>query len=102
MVIPGIRDHHERIDGKGYPNGLKGEGISLAGRIVAIADAFDAMTTDRTYRKKLPLEEAMKELHRCADTQFDAHLVSEFGVYIVKAREKLFKPKVPEVGVEPT
>ncbi|MBI1976542.1 MAG: HD domain-containing protein [Candidatus Omnitrophica bacterium] len=102
LIVPGIRDHHERFDGKGYPKGIKGEDISLAGRIVSIADAFDAMTTDRTYRKKLPIEESMKELHRCAGSQFDPKLVNGFEVYIVKAREKLFKKPLPEVGVEPT
>ncbi len=102
LIVPGIREHHERFDGKGYPKGLKGEEISLAGRVVAIADTFDAMTTDRPYRKKLAIEEAMKEIHHCAGTQFDPQLANEFGVYIVKAREKLFKKSMPEVGVEPT
>ena len=90
LIIPGIRDHHERYDGKGYPKGLKAEQISLAGRIVSITDAFDAMTTDRPYRKRLPTEEAMMELVRCGGTQFDPELVAEFQRYITKTREKLF------------
>jgi len=70
-----VRHHHERIDGKGYPDGLKGEKISLASRIVAIADTFDAMTSKRAYREKVRIDEAIAELKRHRGTQFDAGIL---------------------------
>jgi len=73
-----IFQHHERWDGRGYPQGLKGERINLLSRIVAIADAFDAMTSDRPYRRALSREEALEELKRGAGTQFDPKLVEVF------------------------
>ncbi|MCL5961215.1 MAG: HD-GYP domain-containing protein [Chloroflexi bacterium] len=73
-----IEHHHERLDGSGYPRGLKGDEIPLGARIIAVADAFDAMTTDRPYRKALSLQEAVDELNRCAGTQFDARVVAQF------------------------
>ena len=77
-LIPGVLYHHERMDGKGYPAGLSGENIPLMGRIICIADCFDAMTSNRTYRRALPLEVAMIELRRCAGTQFDPKLADAF------------------------
>jgi HD-GYP domain-containing protein (c-di-GMP phosphodiesterase class II) len=71
-----IRSHHERWDGKGYPEGLAGEQIYLPARIFMLADTFDAMTTDRPYRKALPLHAALEEVERCAGTQFDPELAS--------------------------
>ncbi len=76
--IPIILHHHERYDGSGYPNGLKGDSIPLESRILAIADAFDAITSPRPYRKQLSVPEALSELKRCAGTQFDAKLVEVF------------------------
>lgn len=73
-----ICTHHERWDGKGYPNGLKGEEIPLEARIVAIADAYDAMTSQRPYRESLSSEEAAEELKRNAGTQFDPSIVKVF------------------------
>lgn len=73
-----VYHHHERWDGFGYPSGLAGEAIPLGARIVAIADAFEVMTSDRVYQTKRTLVEALKELHRCAGTQFDAALVKHF------------------------
>lgn len=70
--------HHERYDGKGYPQGMKGTEIPLNARIMAIADAFDAMTTDRPYRKGLPVETALGELKVGAGSQFDPRLVDVF------------------------
>jgi len=70
--------HHERPDGKGYPKGLSNGDIPLQSRIIAIADSYDAMTSERTYRKKSSVDEAVGELKRCAGTQFDAHLVQVF------------------------
>lgn len=75
---PIIRSHHERMDGKGYPDGLKGEEIPLDVRIVSLADAFDAMTTNRAYRSALPTEFAVEELKLCSGAQFDPVLVDLF------------------------
>lgn len=71
-----IHSHHERFDGSGYPDGLRGEQIPILARIVAIADAFDAMTTTRSYRKALPVAHALEEMRRCAGSQFDPRLVT--------------------------
>jgi len=76
--IPVILHHHEHYDGKGYPSGLKGDNIPLESRILAIADAFDAITSPRPYRKQLSIQEALNELKRCAGTQFDPKLVDVF------------------------
>lgn len=74
-----VSEHHERIDGKGYPNGLKGEEIDLLARIVCVADAFDAMTSERSYRRDtLTKEEALQELVDCSGTQFDCTIVEAF------------------------
>jgi len=80
-----VRHHHERYDGKGYPDGLKGEDIPLIARVVTVADAFDAMTSDRPYRAKRPVEAAVAEVGRGARTQFDP-LVAEAFVTIPIAR----------------
>lgn len=77
-IIPGVLHHHERFDGKGYPGGLAGHDIPLMGRIICLADCFDAMTSSRTYRKALPLEVALTEIRRCSGTQFDPELTEAF------------------------
>jgi putative nucleotidyltransferase with HDIG domain len=77
-VVPIIKYHHERVDGQGYPEGLKGEAIPFLARILSVADAFDAMTSDRKYRSKLGLEDAKKQLVQGAGTQFDADVVAKF------------------------
>ena len=77
-IIPGLKYHHEKIDGRGYPEGLAEENIPLIAKIVAVADTFDAMTSDRPYRKALSREEAFEELKRCSGTQFDKDLVGAF------------------------
>jgi putative nucleotidyltransferase with HDIG domain len=77
-IIPGVLHHHERYDGKGYPAGLAGENIPMMGRIICLADCFDAMTSSRTYRKALPLEVALTEIRRCSGTQFDPVLSDAF------------------------
>jgi HD-GYP domain-containing protein (c-di-GMP phosphodiesterase class II) len=74
-LAPIIGAHHERWDGRGYPDGLAGESIPLAARIIAVADAFNAMTTKRPYRDALPIEVAMEELERGAGSQFDPTVV---------------------------
>ena len=77
-VVPIVRHHHERIDGNGYPDGLKGNAIPLAARIISVADAFDAMTSDRQYRMRFSLEEAVEQLKSGIGTQFDADVVNNF------------------------
>jgi len=77
-IQPAILYHHERIDGKGYPEGLAGPQIPLEARILAVVDSFDAMTSARPYRPPLSLEEATVELRRCAGTQFDPTIVDAF------------------------
>ena len=86
-IIPCIRHHHERLDGSGYPDGLKGERIPLWARILAVADAFDSMTSDRPYRKALSSEAAIDELKRCVMTQFDPEIVKTF-IDILSGRGK--------------
>jgi HD-GYP domain-containing protein (c-di-GMP phosphodiesterase class II) len=70
-AIVGVRHHHERMDGKGYPDGLVGEQIPLFARIIMVSDAFDSMTSTRVYRQAKTTEEAFTELRRCEGTQFD-------------------------------
>ena len=77
-VIDGIRYHHERYDGKGYPDGLAGEDIPLVARILCLADSYDAMTSNRVYRKRLTSEEVRGELIRCSGSQFDPNLTDRF------------------------
>ncbi|WMJ78892.1 MULTISPECIES: HD domain-containing phosphohydrolase [unclassified Sedimentibacter] len=81
-----VLKHHERWDGNGYPGGFKGEEISIQSRIIAIADAYDAMTSDRPYRRGMSSEEALKELKRCSGTQFDADITEIFISMIKEAQ----------------
>jgi HD-GYP domain-containing protein (c-di-GMP phosphodiesterase class II) len=94
VVRAGIRNHHERWDGKGYLEGLEGEEIPMIGRILAVADAFSAMTTTRPYRKALPVEEALKRLGDAAGTQLQEDLVAAFIIGIETA------PNAPMPGEE--
>jgi putative two-component system response regulator len=77
-MIACIRNHHERWDGSGYPDKLKGEDIPLLARIVCLGDAYDAMATDRPYKKAIPMDECKKILRRQAGPQFDPDLVELF------------------------
>lgn len=77
-VIPIVKHHHERYDGSGYPGKLKGEDIPYLARIAAVADAFDAMTSKRTYRDSLPLEIVKQEIEKCKGTQFDPNCADAF------------------------
>lgn len=76
MVISAIKHHHERWDGKGYPDGLAGENIPLLARIISLADSYDAMTTDRPYREGLSTKKVFEELEKNAGSQFDPQIVS--------------------------
>jgi response regulator RpfG family c-di-GMP phosphodiesterase len=84
-----VRHHHERYDGKGYPDGLKGDDIPLIARIVTVADAFDAMTSDRPYRSKRPLAVALEEIGRGAGTQFDPTAADAFLTIPVTRLEQI-------------
>jgi len=77
-VLPAVLHHHERYDGRGYPHGLAGEEIPVFARIIAIADTFDAMSSNRAYRAAMAREQVLNELSRSAGTQLDPHMVSEF------------------------
>lgn len=77
-ILPGIRHHHEKYDGKGYPDALKGGAIPTMARIISVCDTFDAMTSDRPYRKGLHAELALQELRKQAGTQFDPTAVDAF------------------------
>lgn len=77
-LLPAIRSHHERIDGKGYPDGLQGDNIPVIARILAISDAFDAMVSDRPYRRGLTIEAALQQIREGAGSQFDADYAAKF------------------------
>jgi response regulator RpfG family c-di-GMP phosphodiesterase len=77
-LIPGVHLHHERYDGHGYPLGLRGDDIPLVARIIAVADTYDAMTSDRSYRRALPHDVALAEVERCAGTQFEPDIARTF------------------------
>ncbi len=77
-ILPVVLHHHERFDGCGYPKGLGGEDFPLFARIVQVADTFDAMTSNRPYRDPMPIEEVIKEFHRCSGSQFDPRITEVF------------------------
>ncbi len=77
-IAVGARHHHERYDGNGYPTGLKGESIPWVARIIAVADAFDAMSSTRPYRKRISMFNIVKEINRCSGTQFDPKVAEAF------------------------
>ncbi len=98
-IIPAVLHHHERFDGKGYPNGLAGEAIPLEARILSVADASDAMSSNRPYRKKYERHEVLEELRKNAGTQFDPTIVKVF-LSILAAEGSLVPPE-PAPGPEP-
>jgi HD-GYP domain-containing protein (c-di-GMP phosphodiesterase class II) len=81
-ALGGIKSHHEKYDGSGYPEGLAGESIPLIARIIAVADSYDAMTSVRPYRRAKTKEEAIAELRRCSGTEFDPAIVKAFVTFI--------------------
>jgi HD-GYP domain-containing protein (c-di-GMP phosphodiesterase class II) len=97
-LIPGVYLHHERWDGRGYPLGLKGQDVPLIARIIAVADTYDAMTSDRAYRRALPHEVALNEIERCSGSQFDPDVSGNFTEGIDEYRDEQMDKgnKVPE------
>ncbi|MCK4241910.1 MAG: GAF domain-containing protein, partial [Candidatus Atribacteria bacterium] len=91
-VIDLVRQHHERIDGKGYPYGLKDDEIKLGARIIAVADSFDAMSTEKPYRKALSKHDIIEELKRNKGTQFDPKVVEAF-LKVLKKKPQIIKGK---------
>lgn len=87
-LIPGVHLHHERWDGRGYPLGLEAQDIPLMARIISVADTYDAMTSDRAYRKALPHEVAVSEIMRCAGSQFDPDIANPFTDRIEEWRQE--------------
>lgn len=84
QVVPAVLHHHEWYDGSGYPQGLKGDAIPLSARILSVADAFDAMTTERPYEPAKTISEALSELKACAGTQFDPWVVDAFAAALLE------------------
>lgn len=78
FLLPGIKYHHEKIDGGGYPNAMKGEAIPLFARLIAVVDSYDAMTNARPYRNALPEEKAIHEIRTFSGTQFDSKMAKYF------------------------
>jgi HD-GYP domain-containing protein (c-di-GMP phosphodiesterase class II) len=91
-VLPGVLEHHEKWDGTGYPGRLTGEAISLLGRVVCVADCFDAMTSARVYRPARPVAEVLEEIRRCAGTHFDPALAEAFARIPVATLESIVAP----------
>ncbi|MGE0787503.1 MAG: HD domain-containing phosphohydrolase [Sandaracinaceae bacterium] len=87
-LLPGVHLHHERWDGRGYPLGLKAQDIPLIARIISVADTYDAMTSDRAYRKALPHEVAVNEIMRCSGMQFDPDCAQPFAEAIESDRDE--------------
>src|SRR5258706_735127 len=97
-LIPGVHLHHERWDGRGYPIGLKGNDVPLIARIISVADTYDAMTSDRAYRRALPHEVAVTEIERCSGTQFDPEMAHSFCSGLDEYRDELIAKgsKIPD------
>ncbi len=88
-LVPGVHLHHERWDGRGYPLGLKGNNVPVMARIIAVADTYDAMTSDRAYRRALPHDVAIGEIERCSGSQFDPEVAAIFIQWLEEFREEL-------------
>jgi len=96
--IPIVELHHERPDGRGYPHGLRDEDIPLAARIVHVADAYDAMTSARAYRRAMPAGDALRELWRCAGTEFHADIVSALARAVPGVTAEAAVPAAEPIG----
>jgi HD-GYP domain-containing protein (c-di-GMP phosphodiesterase class II) len=95
--VPLIRHHHERWDGNGYPDRLAGDAIPVESCVVGLADAWDAMTTDRPYRRAISLEEAAAEVRSCRGTQFAPAVVDAFFAAF-RRQPSVFEPDLPTLN----
>jgi HD-GYP domain-containing protein (c-di-GMP phosphodiesterase class II) len=93
-LLPGVLYHHERYDGAGYPEGLKGEAIPMLARIIAVADSYDAMSSSRPYRPGMPLERVDEILTKGAGTQWDKNVIEAFG----RCRQRLHAIRQRGIG----
>lgn len=92
FMLPGIKYHHERVDGGGYPFNMRGDAIPLFARVISVVDGFDAMTNARPYRNPLPEEKAIKELKDYSGRQFDHHLVKVFLELLPHVKKEEARP----------
>lgn len=95
-LVPMVLHHHERYDGKGYPVGLSGEDIPIMARIVCVADSFDAMTSDRSYRPRFKVIAALEEIEKCKSAQFDPFIVDAFMIALRENKAKI----IADIGLE--
>jgi len=86
-TVPAVRHHHERFDGAGYPDGLVGEAIPRLARVMAVADSYDAMTSNRAYRPAMTRDQALAEIRRVSGTQLDPHMADTFANMLEDDRE---------------
>lgn len=100
-LLDGVRHHHERMDGQGYPDGLCGDEIPLDARIIAVADAFEAMTSDRAYRSRMPVEEAVRRMQAGRGTQFDPDVVDALVRWLTRRGELAQAPARGTVQLAP-
>jgi putative nucleotidyltransferase with HDIG domain len=98
-VLPTIRHHHERVDGRGYPDGLRGDEIPITAQCVAIADAYDAMTSSRPYRSGMSRTKALREIKRCRDTQWAGNVVDAFLEFMTNEKVKKAMVQMPVSAV---
>jgi HD-GYP domain-containing protein (c-di-GMP phosphodiesterase class II) len=95
-VLPGVLHHHERWDGRGYPDGLAGDDIPILGRLLAVVDAFDAMSSVRSYRAKLTREDVLRILREGAGSQWDPEMVGAFLTIDLEAYDTMTRPDETE------
>jgi HD-GYP domain-containing protein (c-di-GMP phosphodiesterase class II) len=99
FLLPGIKYHHERFDGEGYPFNMRAEGIPLFARVIAVVDAYDAMTNARPYRNPLPEEKAIKEIKDFSGRQFDDRMARYFLEYLPHMKKELEKEEQDDIIV---
>jgi HD-GYP domain-containing protein (c-di-GMP phosphodiesterase class II) len=97
-----VRSHHEREDGRGYPDGLAGPEIPFEARILAVADSFEAMTSDRPYRAGMLIEDALEELRRCSGGQFDPTIVTAFVRLVERGRLRVHAVRTATAATPPS
>jgi HD-GYP domain-containing protein (c-di-GMP phosphodiesterase class II) len=99
FLLPGIKYHHEKIDGGGYPNAMMGDAIPLFARLIAVVDSFDAMTNVRPYRNALPEEKAISEIKQFSGTQFDVHIAKAFLEFLPEIKKEEGKDEKEEIVI---